>query len=324
MAGPQCPICQWLTSADALTDGRGAFTYDCPRCGPYVLTSSVQSTVLNTLRKDFRARAVVSHALRLMHANESEPVKLDTYLLDAILKNERLPTPAQQADSFVLWLGENQPTYSQRIAIPMPAIGAIIGTSDVGESQPTGGYAFIVEGVLANGFLDAGLGVGVAMSKCRLSFAGWQRYEELRTQSTVSRSAFMAMSFRNADVRTAYSSCFQPAVTATGFDLHAVNDPSQAGLIDLRIEVGIRRAKFVVADLTDANSGAYWEAGFAHGMGKPVIYTCEKRFFEANKTHFDTSHHYTVVWDLGDLPSAEGDLKTVIRATLPKDAKQGD
>jgi hypothetical protein len=111
---------------------------------------------------------------------------------------------------------------------------------------------------------------GAEVEHYRLTMGGWQRYEELKTQTTTSRSAFMAMSFSNPDVRKAYADCFQPAVKATGFELRAVNDPSQAGLIDLRIEVGIRNAKFVVADLTGGNQGAYWEAGFAHGLESAV------------------------------------------------------
>ena len=30
---------------------------------------------------------------------------------------------------------------------------------------------------------------------------------------------------------------------------------------------------------THGDPGAYWEAGFAEGLGKPVIYTCEKDDF---------------------------------------------
>jgi len=41
------------------------------------------------------------------------------------------------------------------------------------------------------------------------------------------------------------------------------------------MRVEIRSAKFLVADLTDENRGAYWEAGFGEGLGKKVYYTCE-------------------------------------------------
>ena len=60
----------------------------------------------------------------------------------------------------------------------------------------------------------------------------------------------------------------------------------------------IRTSRFLIADLTHENPGAYWEAGYAEGLGKPVIYTCEKKKFENQvKTHFDTNHHLTLQWD---------------------------
>jgi nucleoside 2-deoxyribosyltransferase len=44
--------------------------------------------------------------------------------------------------------------------------------------------------------------------------------------------------------------------------------------IDDQMRVALRTSRFVVADLTRGNRGAYWEAGFAEGLGRPVIYTC--------------------------------------------------
>jgi len=42
-------------------------------------------------------------------------------------------------------------------------------------------------------------------------------------------------------------------------------------------------------------------SGYAEGLGKPVIYTCEKREFEEHSTHFDTNHLHTVPWEESDL-----------------------
>jgi nucleoside 2-deoxyribosyltransferase len=83
---------------------------------------------------------------------------------------------------------------------------------------------------------------------------------------------------------------------------------------------------FLIADLTDHNNGAYWEAGYAEGLGKPVIYTCRKDVFEdkENTTHFDTNHHLTVVWEHDKLDDAVKQLKATIRATLPENAKMED
>jgi hypothetical protein len=53
-----------------------------------------------------------------------------------------------------------------------------------------------------------------------------------------------------------------------------------------------------------------------------AYYTCERSKFEATKTHFDTNHHLTIVWDAASPDEAAETLKATIRATLPQLAKQ--
>lgn len=134
----------------------------------------------------------------------------------------------------------------------------------------------------------------------------------------------MAMSFNNADVEWAYANCFKPAVAAAGFELRKLTDKQSAGLIDVRMRVEIRKSRFLVCDLTDENRGAYWEGGFAEGLGKPVIYTCEKNFFEKHGSHFDTNHHLTLKWSKRASAEAIKDLRDTIRETLPREAKMSD
>jgi nucleoside 2-deoxyribosyltransferase len=91
------------------------------------------------------------------------------------------------------------------------------------------------------------------------------------------------------------------------------------------MRVLLRRAKYVVADLTyDDNYGAYWESGFAEGLGKPVIYACQAKQWEIRKSHFDTNHLTTVIWEASDPKAAEERLLDTIRATLPDIARMGD
>jgi nucleoside 2-deoxyribosyltransferase len=65
------------------------------------------------------------------------------------------------------------------------------------------------------------------------------------------------------------------------------------------MRVDIQGCRFLIADLTHRNNGAYWEAGYAEGLGKPVIYTCQRSTF-AQASHFDTNHHLAVYWEEGD------------------------
>jgi nucleoside 2-deoxyribosyltransferase len=103
-----------------------------------------------------------------------------------------------------------------------------------------------------------------------------------------------------------------------------LTDGQPAGLIDDQLRVALRTARFVIADLTHGNKGAYWEAGFAEGLGRPVIYTCRKKEWIDGKSHFDTSHLNTIISDPENLEDAETRLAATIRATLPAEAKMTD
>ncbi len=52
-----------------------------------------------------------------------------------------------------------------------------------------------------------------------------------------------------------------------------------------------------------------------------VIYTCREAEWDAQRSHFDTNHLNTIVWDPADLPDAAARLTAMIRATLPGEAK---
>lgn len=130
----------------------------------------------------------------------------------------------------------------------------------------------------------------------------------------------MAMPFGDARLDKVFNT-FKTAVADTGFELRRIIDDPPAGLIDDRLRVEIRKSCFMICELTTSNPGAYWEAGFAEGLGRPVIYSCEKSFFDAKQTHFDTNHCHTVLWVPDDLADAATRMKATIRATLPTEAK---
>ena len=135
-----------------------------------------------------------------------------------------------------------------------------------------------------------------------LTLKGWTEYEKEKRGKKAGNVGFIAMKFGNSSLETLIKVHIKPAVRDIGYELVDMRDVARAGIIDNLLRVQIRDSAFVLADLTDDNSGAYWEAGFAEGLGKPVIYLCEAAKFDEAKTHFDTNHSTTVVWD-GDAPS---------------------
>ena len=57
----------------------------------------------------------------------------------------------------------------------------------------------------------------------------------------------------------------------------------------------IREARFLVAELSSGNNGAYYEAGYAAGFGKDVILLFSDNVPEKNR-HFDARQTNTIQW----------------------------
>ena len=231
-----------------------------------------------------------------------------------------------QAASLVRWTGDNSRA-GDVLTVDKYRVEAIVGSADPTE------FGLVFDYLRDQGTITGELrygGTGAtrpADIQVGLSFPGWERYQELKRATSDSRKAFMAMEYKNEDLTDIFKNVFKDAVDKTGFDLlRLVDTPQPAGLIDDDLRVKIRASRFLIADLTDKNPGAYWEAGYAEGLEKPVIYTCRKDIFENSKScpHFDTNHHLTILWDTGNPQEAGEKLKSTIRATLPAEAKLTD
>jgi nucleoside 2-deoxyribosyltransferase len=105
------------------------------------------------------------------------------------------------------------------------------------------------------------------------------------------------------------------AVRDSGFTAVRIDRKEHNNQITDEIMAAIRGSEFMVADFTGHRAGVYYEAGFARGLGREVIYCCREDAFK--ERHFDTSVINHVVWtDPADLQRKLADR---IRATiLPK------
>jgi hypothetical protein len=307
-----CPICgnpSALAGRDA--SGRDAYLVNCPHCGKFGLTGSLVAS-LPTLLLSSDAAPKLSHVVRKAH-EAGQQLLLNTYAAEAILQNS-LPRPREQADLLIQWLVLNSPGPGEPLELNYDLQGAVVG------AKSHAGFSMLIEHLKGTGLIAGPHETylsGESVAFVALTFSGWDYYESLRLGGATYRKAFMAMKFGDAKLNSFLDRVLKPAAKRAGFDLFKLDDRPMAGLIDDRMRVEIRASDFVVADLTHDNLGAYWEAGYAEGLGKPVIYTCERSKFEATKTHFDTNHHLTIVWDDASPEEAGQQLVDTIRATLP-------
>lgn len=308
----KCPVCEsklksWVRSPH----GRDGNAYDCPNCGMFFASRTALSMLPRITDWE---KAGLSHQ---MFKSRTNP---DTFQLNSRNVNqihlEDLPGPDEQLENLIHFWGEEQ---GHQLACDLSyswsdlraKLGAVTA-HDVDFVAEEAIKRELLKGSSSDRSVD-----GI------LTFKGWEEYRRIDRGITESTHAFMAMPFGDQTLDTMLNEAFRPAVHETGFTLKRLDDAPGAGVIDNRMRVEIRLCKFLIAELTHCNRGAYWEAGYAEGLGKPVIYTCEKSYFEDKQkgTHFDTNHCTTVVWEAAKPEKAKQDLMATIRATFPFEAK---
>jgi hypothetical protein len=128
----------------------------------------------------------------------------------------------------------------------------------------------------------------------RVTVRGWELQAPL-AGGGVPGTCFVAMAFHES-LNAAYDDGIRPAVeTDCRFSVVRVDRVQHNGSINDQIMAGIRGAQFVVADVTLQRQGVYYEGGFAMGLPRMVIWTCQKD--DLTKVHFDTRQFNHVVWE---------------------------
>mgnify|MGYP000981610290 CR=1 FL=1 len=131
----------------------------------------------------------------------------------------------------------------------------------------------------------------------KFKFQGIQLLTSLEENGINSKNCFIAMSFSEKSEIVAIKEAIKSAVNETKYNPIIVNEKhiESDRTINDAIIAEIKRSKFVIADFTEQKSGVYFEAGFALGLGIPVIYCCEEEDFKKN-SHFDVNHYPHILY----------------------------
>jgi nucleoside 2-deoxyribosyltransferase len=292
-------------------------------CGKYELTSEATVALVEGMFSEKIQKAALSHSIRSAGIATREPRRFTVEILKKVQSGLALPSADEQLDLLIRWLGDSTRAPGEYYPVAPQFDYSVAGCIDCRT------FEWIVEGLVEEGTVerrDSKKPFNDTNEPLRLTHAGWRRYNLLKQGDSSGKRAFMAMQFGDSDLDSLVENHMRAAVKQTGFRLFKLDDDPQAGLINNRMLVEIRRSRFVIADLSHRNPGAYWEAGFAEGLDKPVIYTCERSVFDDKQqgTHFDVNHHQTVIWDATKPDEFCEQLKATIRATLPAEAKMSD
>ena len=146
-----------------------------------------------------------------------------------------------------------------------------------------------------------------------LTHKGWERVQELKKIRPNSSQVFVAMWF-DEKTNTAWEKGLKQAIIDTGYNPIKIDLLEHNQKIDDLIIAEIRKSKFLIADFTGHRGGVYFEAGFAFGLGLPVIWTCKKG--DEKDIHFDTRQYNHIIWESPQ--DLYNKLKNRIEATIIK------
>jgi hypothetical protein len=317
-----CVICEGAGGAVSHTFHvpRDATGFSCQRCGEFeIARSALVSWFRSGSGLDARQRAALSHQIRTADHTAGRPL-ITTYWMERFETTARLPNPSLQVANLIRMIGDHLSETGEGYFVYDIADMAVVGSFNeqmfnqlVTELIQRG---TLVKTGQAERLNPSGDGV-LSGTLYGLSLDGWERYELERRGKVAGRYGFMAMKFGNLELDTFAREVIKPAVSsAIGYEVVDLRDVSKAGIIDNLMREQIRDAAFVLVDLTHDNSGAYWEAGYAEGLGKPVIYICEREKFELAQTHFDTNHCTTVLYSSGAEDLFRRELIATLRRSL--------
>ena len=311
----QCILCKsQLRQPIEFVGASGLYVLQCPNCGDFRLTQSSYNDIHShwlTVAPD-RA-ALLSHKISRRQQSGNSPLIDDTLARTVFEGSADYPSALDQIENLVVFMAEEidpGDVFDLRKSNCQAVVGA--KNSKV--------LRWVIEQAKEQGLIN-GSNPDVAgdsyLSNASLTAAGWRWYHEIgRHRKT--NIAFMAMPFSQPRLSKLVSDHFIPAVRDVGFRLMRMDEDPQAGVIDNRMRAEIRRCRFLICDITHNNEGAIWEAGFAEGLGKPVIYTCEQSAIDG--AHFDIRNSHIIPWTYEDPSRAGEDLKATIRNTLPDEA----
>jgi nucleoside 2-deoxyribosyltransferase len=314
-----CPICRNRegTTCEQLTPTNAdRHKFACQYCGTFELTGSVYAAKLDPQREALTIieSALIGHTIREENIERGKIPVISTNSLETFLKSPRLPSPAIQAANAIRYIGDYVLREGKTLDQLQPSIATIIGAPGA-EFAGDLVHQLKEQGIIGGIERQLG-GIPTDILEANLTLRGWEIYEGEKKGRTVSATGFLAMKFGDSALDNLAATTLKPAVKRIGYDLVDMRDVTEAGIIDNILRARIRDAAFVIADLTHDNPGAYWEAGYAEGLGKPVIYICERKKFETEKTHFDTNHSTTVCWLPDDTAKFEAELVATLRRSL--------
>ena len=144
-----------------------------------------------------------------------------------------------------------------------------------------------------------------------LSAKAWSIIYDLQKNNASNKKAFVAMKF--GDETLELREKIREGIILAGYEPRIMDEIEHNHQIVPEMLYEIKNSRFVIAELSHHNNGAYYEAGFAYGLNKEVIHICSEEALKKD-LHFDVVQINSITYkDINEIPEK---LKKRIQATI--------
>lgn len=294
----RCPLCGWEARVAHLGD---ADRVNCALCGEFKITRSLLRTALADREAEETKSLLPYLSAHTCQATErGEIVTLNTAnWKDLALAHKETPVSRKLTKLLELIGSRSNPPGTQ-VSFNKAADAPLVDAANATE------FSYLLEQLDELGYVRAARDFTYVI-KAR----GWEQLQSNVTRGTPGK-CFVAMSFDDS-LKEAYQSGIYLAVNDCGMEPVRIDLIHHNEKICDRIIAEIRTCQFLVVDVTLQRAGVYFEAGFAMGLGRDVIWMC--RDDDLKNVHFDTRQYNHIVWQSPEDLRAK--LADRIRATIP-------
>lgn len=282
----KCYICDCIYAESCAVPGRPMLQVECAVCGHYQI-----SGLLHTSKPDINddQRYILSGFIRENSTRDS-PVVLSTDNIRNLADGAIVPrTPMDKMDRIMQYLGGMSKEAGAEITIDTEM------DYPVAYARSPGEFEFLVNNLMGSGLI--GSNGELVNTKYNLTINGWKYLIELSSRARISNVAFVAMRF-SKEMDMVWTQGFKPALEKCGYKPVRIDLVHHNEKICDKIIASIRQAGLFVADCTELRPNVFFEAGFACGLGTPVIWTC--RSDQIDDLPFDTRQYNHVGWKEGE------------------------
>ncbi|MBW2621907.1 MAG: hypothetical protein JRD68_03295 [Deltaproteobacteria bacterium] len=258
----------------------------CPRCGSFIYTDEHEEVWKTQLREANNRDRLIANTSGWLY--EHQGIKLIKEHYEKVFPGLRTPSLYEKTIKLLRVLESRSEFIGHYIPFSEQEFLAI--TWSINRTEVSEILNYLIN---KRKWIERQQGPDGAMWELKIAPNGWSKLEDLREINPQSTQGFIAMNF-DPPMR-ASSEAIKEAVEKAGYKPLRVDDDEHIDKIDDKIIADIRKSRFVVADFTGQKSGVYYEAGYALGLGLPVIWTCEKS--EINKLHFDIRQYNCIDWE---------------------------